>query len=109
MPCDQIRYCRVSLKAANRDILVRALNNLGYDATIVNGNLFATVNGYRVTFNKDNSFSIPERRVGNKDELINEINRAYSKEVVEQVAKNFDLEFVSTSDDELEGELAFRF
>jgi len=102
MPCDRITRMTVKLKAADREILKAALKDLGYTFSETDSQLSFYSNRGVVVINKKGEATINDSNQG----IINEINVAYSKQVVARTAARFKL--IQTKTGQTQGKLLWR-
>lgn len=84
MPCYQVITQSVELKAANLDLLTRAIEGLGHQVSRVGDTLSFFVDGYRVTV-QGGRIELPTGRAA----IVDHIKRAYSSEVLKTAAARF--------------------
>jgi hypothetical protein len=85
MPCDTIQLNKVSIKAANRGLLGKAIEALGYNAKMLNdGTIVFTHKGRQVKVT-DSGVIVP---VG-EEALADKIKTAYSAEVLKVATQKF--------------------
>jgi len=83
MPCYEVRTISCEFKAANADLLKKALDGLGW-SRIVNGDLW-TVGPPRTSISLNLELGRATIKAGQQSKL-NELKRAYSMEAVRLVA-----------------------
>ena len=88
MPCDQIITCSVDIDAPNKGLLCRAIQSLGYEVNMMAAGevVFWHKDRPREVFRiKDGKARVPVGR----ESVIDEVKRAYSKEVLKEASAKF--------------------